>query len=73
MNYKESSFTASLNLLSSMTFLFPKALKSVFQKGKKLHVKLCRPSKTGLGNSFGFVGHIRDKLGIRGPVHVLVN
>jgi hypothetical protein len=26
-----------------------------------------------VGNSFGFAGHIRDKLGIRGPVNVLVN
>ena len=24
-----------------------------------------------MGNSFGFAGHIRDKLGIRGPVRVL--
>jgi hypothetical protein len=30
-------------------------------------------SRAGVGNSFGFVGHIRDKLGIRGPVHVHVN
>jgi len=30
-------------------------------------------SRPGVGNSFGFVGHMRDKLGIRGPVHVLVN
>jgi len=27
----------------------------------------------GMGNSFGFAGHIRGKLGIRGPVHVDVN
>ncbi len=26
-----------------------------------------------VGNSFGFAGHIRDNLGICGPVHVLVN
>jgi len=29
--------------------------------------------KTGEGNSFGFAGHIRDKIGIRGPVHAHVN
>jgi len=29
-------------------------------------------SSAGVGNSFGFAGHIRDKLGIRGPVHVHV-
>jgi len=34
--------------------------------------KLLGP-KTGVGNSFGFAGHIRDKLGIHGPVHVHVN
>ena len=26
--------------------------------------------RAGVGNSFGFASHIRDKLGIRGPVHV---
>jgi hypothetical protein len=26
----------------------------------------------GVGNSFGTEGHIRDKLGIRGPVHQLL-
>jgi len=26
-----------------------------------------------VGNSFGFAGHIRGELGIRGPVHVDVN
>ena len=31
-----------------------------------------RPFNAGVGNSFGFAGHIRDKLGIRGPVHVLL-
>ncbi len=31
------------------------------------------PFRTGVGNSFGFAGHIRDNLGICGPVHVLVN
>jgi len=30
-------------------------------------------SKTGVGNSFGFAGHMRGKLGIRRPVYVLVN
>ncbi len=29
--------------------------------------------KPGVGNSFGFAGHIRDNLGIRGPVYVHVN
>jgi len=29
-------------------------------------------SSTGVGNSFGFAGHIRDKLGICGPVHAHV-
>ncbi len=29
-------------------------------------------SKSGVGNSFGFEGRIRDMLGIRGLVHVLV-
>ncbi len=29
--------------------------------------------KSGVGNSFGFAGHIRDKLGIRGPGHIHVN
>jgi hypothetical protein len=29
--------------------------------------------RSGVGNSFGFAGHIRDKLGIRGPGHVHVN
>jgi hypothetical protein len=28
--------------------------------------------RAGVGNSFGFTGHIRDNLGIRGPVHVHV-
>jgi hypothetical protein len=32
-----------------------------------------RPVRAGVGNSFGFAGHIRDKLDIRGPVHVHVN
>jgi hypothetical protein len=31
-----------------------------------------RPPSTGVGNSFYFAGHIRDKLGIRGPVYVLM-
>jgi len=30
-------------------------------------------SRPGVDNSFGFAGHIRDKLGTCGPVHVLVN
>ncbi len=30
-------------------------------------------SMPGVGISFGFAGHIRDKLGIRGPVHTHVN
>jgi len=30
-------------------------------------------NRSGVGNSFGFAGHIREKLGIRGPVHVHVN
>ncbi len=34
-------------------------------------VDLC--SKPGVGNSFGFAGHIRDKLGICGPIYVHVN
>jgi len=29
--------------------------------------------KSGVGNSFGFAGHIRDKLVIRGLVYVHVN
>ncbi len=29
--------------------------------------------RTGVGNSFDLTGHIRDKLGIRGQVHVHVN
>jgi len=32
-----------------------------------------RYSRAGVGNSFGFAGHIRDKLGILRPVHVHVN
>jgi len=32
-----------------------------------------RGSRAGVGNSFGFMGHIRDKLGIHGPVYVHVN
>jgi len=27
-------------------------------------------SRTGVGNSFGCTGHIRDRLGIHGPVYV---
>ncbi len=30
-------------------------------------------SWSGVGNSFGFAGHIRDKQGIPGPVHVHTN
>jgi len=30
-------------------------------------------SRAGVGNSFGFAGHIRDKLGIPGPAHVYTN
>ncbi len=30
-------------------------------------------TRSGVGNSFGFEGHMRDKSGICGPVHVLVN
>jgi len=30
-------------------------------------------TRAGVGNSFGFAGHIKDKLGIRGPVQVHVN
>ncbi len=29
-------------------------------------------SMSGVGNSFGSAGHIKDKLGIRGPVHLLL-
>jgi hypothetical protein len=29
--------------------------------------------RTGVGNSFGFAGHIRNKLGIHGPGHIHVN
>jgi hypothetical protein len=29
--------------------------------------------RSGVGNSFGFEDHIRDKIGIRGPVHAHVN
>ncbi len=32
---------------------------------------LISSSRAGVGNSFGFKGHMRDKLGIHGPVHVL--
>ncbi len=31
-----------------------------------------RSPSTGVGNSFYFAGHIRDKLGIREPVYVLM-
>ncbi len=30
-------------------------------------------STSGVGNSFDFAGHIRDNLGIRGPVNVQVS
>ncbi len=39
----------------------------------KTEREILRNASPGVGNSFGFAGHIRDKLGIRGPVHVLVN
>ncbi len=32
-----------------------------------------RRLKSGVGNSFGFAGHIRDSLGIPGPVYVHLN
>ncbi len=32
-----------------------------------------RGSRAGVVNSFGFAGHIRDKLGIHGQVHVHLN
>ncbi len=31
-----------------------------------------RRSKAGVGSSVGSAGHIGDKLGIRGPVHLLL-
>jgi len=31
-----------------------------------LQRKLAKGSKAGVGNSFGFAGHIKDKLSIRG-------
>ena len=43
-------------------------------KVEQIMGKLCTNiylPKPGVGNSFGFVGHIRDKLGIRVPAHVL--
>jgi hypothetical protein len=30
-------------------------------------------ARSGVGNSFGFAGHIRDKLGICGPKHAHVH
>ncbi len=40
-----------------------------------VHVKSARKTlmnlTPGVGNSFGFAGHIREKYDIRGPVHVL--
>jgi len=34
---------------------------------------LTRIYKAVVGNTFGFAGHIRDKLGIRGPVHIHIS
>jgi len=37
------------------------------------HHNVQRCFRAGVGNSFGFAGHIRDKLGIRGPKHAHLN
>ncbi len=44
----------------------------IVKYSKKLSFKLLL-FRSGVGNSIGFAGHIRDKLGIRGPVHAHVN
>jgi len=43
-------------------------LYSVYQGFNFVRALVVRP---GVGNPFGFAGQIRDKLGIRGPVHAL--
>jgi len=50
-------------------------IKRSVEEGLRVHEPLVKNlgSKAGVGNSFGFAGHIRDKLGIRGPVHAHVN
>ncbi len=60
----------SLGLTSKKTFYyyFETLQRQIVMK---VHKSYC--IKVGVGNSFGFAGHIRDKLGgICGPVHVLV-
>jgi hypothetical protein len=41
----------------------------VVESDSKIIISL-RHSMAGVGNSFGFAGHIRDKLSISGPVQV---
>jgi len=50
--------------------LTPQLLTYLFKKGLSKSSCLIQESTSGVGNSFGLAGHFRDKLGIRGPVHV---
>jgi len=46
-------------------------MKNSYVKTLKTLTTELHCSNSGMSNSFGVAGHIRDKLGIRGPVHVL--
>jgi len=40
-------------------------------RGLRLRTIALKKAKAGVGNSFGFTGHISDTLGTNGPVNVL--
>jgi len=48
--------------------------KICFFRNLKIKIEFDRTYPiSGVGNSFGFAGHIREKLGVPGPVHAPVN
>jgi len=63
------SVATSLSLWTCLSML--SLLTSPWTWVSYLNLWVC--SRSGVDNSFGFAGHIRDKLDIRGPGHVHVN
>jgi hypothetical protein len=68
---KNIFFSFLMNCLLKIDFLLLGILQIREEKGKNSHI--IKDVRAGVGNSLGFEGLIRDKLGIRRPVQVNVN